>query len=114
MVTMRQRTLAKELPNSLGQRVFIRGWLNNVRAFGKLTFLILRDRTGLIQIVVENKDEVKKLEGLQPGSILRIEGTASVSGEAHLGAEVTHPTITVEEAIRDVPPIEYYKPEMHN
>jgi nondiscriminating aspartyl-tRNA synthetase len=111
---MQKRTLAKELPNLLGQHVMLRGWLNNIRAFGKLNFLILRDRTGLVQIVVENKDEVKKLEGLQPGSILQIRGTATASKEAHLGAEVIDPTITVEEPIREVSPIEYYKPEMHN
>jgi len=111
---MQKRTLAKELSHVLGQPVLLRGWLNNVRAFGKLTFLILRDRTGLVQIVVENKDEVKKLEGLQPGTILRIHGTASTSKEAHLGAEVIHPTIEIEVPIREIPPIEYYKPEMHN
>ncbi len=111
---MQKRTLAKELHHVIGQPVLLRGWLNNVRAFGKLTFLILRDRTGLVQVIVENKDEVKKLEGLQPGTILQIHGTASASKEAHLGAEVIHPTIKIEVPIREIPPIEYYKPEMHN
>jgi nondiscriminating aspartyl-tRNA synthetase len=107
-----ERVLAKELPHKIGKPVLLRGWLNNTRAFGKLTFLILRDRSGFAQIVIENKEESRKLDGLQPGSILAIHGQASASKEAHLGAEVIDPKITVENPIREVPPIEYYKPEM--
>lgn len=108
-----ERTLAKDLSHHIGKHVALRGWLNNTRSFGKLTFLILRDRTGLAQIVIENKDEAKKLEGLQPGSILSISGKAAKSQEAHLGAEVIDPTLTIDNPIREVPPIEYYKPELH-
>ncbi|MDE3045137.1 MAG: aspartate--tRNA(Asn) ligase [Verrucomicrobiota bacterium] len=108
------RVLARELSNCIGKSVVLRGWLNNTRAFGKLTFVILRDRSGFAQAVVEDKDEARKLDGLQPGSILTIHGQATASKEAHLGAEIIHPRIEVENAIRDVPPIEYYKPEIHS
>ncbi len=108
-----ERVLAKELSQHIGKPVLLRGWLNNTRAFGKLTFLILRDRSGFAQIVIENREESKKLEGLQPGSILTVHGTAALSQEAHLGAEVADPKITVENSIREVPPIEYYKPEIN-
>ena len=109
-----RRILAQELTKHIGKPVFLRGWLNNIRTFGKLTFLILRDRSGFAQIVIENKDEIRKLEGLHPGTILQIKGTAVASQEAHLGAEVQDPAIVVENAIREIPPIEYYKPEIHS
>ena len=109
-----ERVFAKELPHSIGKKVTIRGWLNNTRSFGKLTFLILRDRTGLAQIVIQNKEEAQKLDGLQPGSILTIAGQCTSSQEAHLHAEISDPSITVENPIREVCPIEYYKPELHN
>lgn len=98
----------------VGQNVMVRGWLNNTRAFGKLAFLILRDRSGLIQVVIEDKQESQKILGLQPGSILRIQGTASASKEANIGVEIIHPKITVENPITEVPPIEYYKPQIHS
>jgi nondiscriminating aspartyl-tRNA synthetase len=107
------RVLAKELSHHVGKPVLLKGWLNNTRTFGKLTFVILRDRSGFTQIVVENKDEAKKLDGLQPGSILTVTGKAVASKEAHFGAEIVEPTIHVENPIRDVPPLEYYKPEIH-
>jgi nondiscriminating aspartyl-tRNA synthetase len=107
-----QRTLARELPNCVEKKVIVRGWLNNLRAMGKLAFLLLRDRTGLIQIVIENKEELQKVSDLQPGSILQIEGKVVASNSAYK-AEIIDPKITIENPIREVPPIEYYKPELH-
>ena len=108
------RILATELIHSVGKKVHVRGWLNNLRSFGKLTFLLLRDRSGLCQIVIENKEEFSKVASLQPGSILRVEGMVSASREASLKVELIHPSILVEHPIHEVPPIEYYKPEIHS
>lgn len=106
-----QRTLAKDLVGHIGSKVWIRGWLNNLRVFGKLSFLLVRDRSGLIQVVIENKEEQAKVSSLQPGSILAIEGVAKPSS-AHYRVEIVEPKITVENEIREVCPIEYYKPEI--
>jgi nondiscriminating aspartyl-tRNA synthetase len=105
------RVLARELPSCVGKKVLLRGWLNNLRAMGKLSFLLLRDRTGLSQIVIESKEELQKVATLQPGSILSIEGRVADSNGK---AEVVEPKIFVENPIREVPPIEYYKPELHS
>ncbi|NNM42832.1 MAG: aspartate--tRNA(Asn) ligase [Chlamydiae bacterium] len=107
-----QRILSSELSSYVNQTVRVRGWLNNVRSFGKLHFLILRDRMGFIQIVIQNKEEQDKLLGLQPGSILSVEGTASLSTQAELGVEIINPKIEVEVPISAVCPVEYYKPEI--
>ena len=106
------RILASELSQHIDQSVTIRGWLNNLRSFGKLNFLILRDRSGFSQVVIENKDEFKKIQQLQPGSILKITGKAVASSQAGLGVEIVDPIIEVEVSITEPPPLEYYKPEM--
>ncbi len=111
---MFSRTLAKELIQCIDKKVSVRGWLNNLRTLGKLNFLLLRDRTGFIQIVIEDKEELKKVADLQPGSILSIEGRAVASKEAALKVEIVDPSIAVENPIREVPPLEYYKPEIHS
>jgi len=107
-----KRILAFELLKHVDQAVIVRGWLNNVRSLGKLNFLILRDKSGFSQIVIEQKEEFKKISGLQPGSVLRIEGKVAPSNQAELKVEIINPSITVEVPIFDVPPIEYYKPEI--
>ncbi|HSX26272.1 MAG TPA: aspartate--tRNA(Asn) ligase [Chlamydiales bacterium] len=109
-----KRVLARELSSSVGKQVQVRGWLNNLRSFGKLNFLLLRDRTGLAQIVIQDKEQLQKLAHLQPGSILSILGKAVESKEAALKVEIIEPEITVENPIHDVPPIDYYKPEIHS
>lgn len=108
------RVLTRELPNCVGKQITLRGWLNNTRFLGKLVFLILRDRSGFAQIVVENKEEAKKLDTLQPGSILSITGDCVASQEAESKTEIVNPKITVENPIREVCPIEYYKPQLYN
>ncbi|MFI0435622.1 MAG: aspartate--tRNA(Asn) ligase [Parachlamydiaceae bacterium] len=108
-----KRTLASELKQHIDQTVEIKGWLNNIRSFGKINFLILRDRTGFSQILIEDKDVFRQVSHLQSGSILKIQGIAVNSSQAELGVEIIHPTIQVEVPILDVPPVEYYKPEIN-
>jgi nondiscriminating aspartyl-tRNA synthetase len=108
-----QRTLARELVNCIGKKVHVRGWLNNLRLMGKLAFLLVRDRTGLLQVVIQNKEELEKVSDLQPGSILSISGEATQSTSA-FKTEIINPNIIVENPIREVPPLEYYKPELHS
>lgn len=107
-----QRTLAKDLLGQAGKKVVLRGWLNSFRSMGKLGFLILRDRSGFAQVVVQDPQVTKQLAHLQPGTILRIEGTPVASQEAALGVEVTQPIVTIEVPIHEPPQIEYYRPEI--
>lgn len=107
---MTTRILARELIQHVDKEVLIKGWLNNFRPLGKINFLILRDRSGLIQVVIENKEEFKKLSDLQPGSILSIRGKVIASSQAELGVEIVNPSIVVEVPIHEVPPLEYNKP----
>ncbi len=91
----------------------MRGWLHNLRSKGKsLSFLILRDRRGLSQVVINHPDELKKVELLKPGSILRVTGRVIASEVAELGVEMIDPVIDVEVPVYDAPIIEYNKPEI--
>lgn len=106
------RILSSELKSHIGQEVTLRGWLNNTRPLGKINFVILRDRKGLAQIVVENKDDFKRIASLQPGSILKITGKVKENSQAELGVEIVNPQFEIEVPIHEVPPVEYYKPEI--
>jgi len=52
------RTLVKDLPALIGKTVRVCGWVQTVRAHGKVIFFDLRDRSGIIQSVFipKNKD----------------------------------------------------------
>lgn len=106
------RVLSSELNNHIDQKVVLRGWINTVRSLGKLNFLILRDRMGLAQVVVQDKNEWQKIAALQPGTVLTVTGKVVKNPQAELGIEVIEPSIAVEVPVAEAPMIEYYKPEI--
>lgn len=46
-----QRTLILDTPNKIGEEVLIKGWVNVRRDHGKIVFIDLRDRSGVVQVV---------------------------------------------------------------
>jgi len=47
-----QRTLVRDTAISSGKTVKINGWVHARRDMGKVAFIDLRDRTGLVQVVL--------------------------------------------------------------
>lgn len=107
------RTLAKELASQVGKEVTVQGWIHKKRLLGGITFINVRDRSGLIQIVVEDKDEVEKLRGLQIGTVLTVTGVVTEEPRAPGGAEIHHPKLEVVVPVTDEPPVEIDKPLSH-
>lgn len=108
-----QRTLSRDLINFVDKSVLVKGWLHKKRLMGGLTFINLRDRGGLVQILIEDKNEVEKLRNMQIGTILTIEGNVVREERAPGGAEIHDPKISVEVPVLDEPPIEIDKPLSH-
>jgi aspartyl-tRNA synthetase len=84
--TPQPRTLSRELKHNIDQVVTIKGWLHKKRLLGGLTFINVRDRSGLTQVLIENKDEVEKLRGMQIGTVLEVQGTVKAEPRAPSGA----------------------------
>lgn len=107
------RVLSRDVAGSVGKQVMVQGWLHKKRMLGGLNFINLRDRGGLVQIAVENKDEVEKLRGLQIGTVLEITGQVFEESRAPGGAELRDPSITVLVPVTDESPVEIDKPLSH-
>jgi nondiscriminating aspartyl-tRNA synthetase len=72
------RTLIAELPEKIGERVRIRGWMNAIRDQKRMQFLIVRDETGLVQVVLP-KDE-PPIELNEAVSALTVESAVTITG----------------------------------
>ncbi len=108
-----KRTMTNELSAHVGESVTIQGWLHKKRLLGGLNFITLRDRRGIAQSLVDNKDELEKLRGLQVGTVLSLTGTVTADERAPGGAELHDVTVEVLVPVTDEPPIEIDKPILH-
>lgn len=108
-----KRTLSSELKNLINQSVNVSGWLHKKRNLGKIAFLIVRDRKGLMQVIVDNPTEIAKIEHLHQGSILHISGTVVEAVKTQYGCELHNVTIDVAVPVIDPSPVEIDKPIDH-
>lgn len=108
-----ERTLSKDIASCIGNSATVKGWLHKKRLLGGLTFINLRDRGGLVQILIEDKAETEKLRGMQLGTVLEITGNVIAEERAPGGAEIHEPVITVTVPVIHESPIEIDKPISH-
>jgi nondiscriminating aspartyl-tRNA synthetase len=103
------RTLAAELPAKAGQHVRIEGWLHRSRQLKSMTFLIVRDRSGLAQAVATDPAAINAA-ALPEETVIAVEGTVTASPRAPGGAEITDPVITQLSGPASPPPFDLYRP----
>ena len=108
-----KRILSSDVISYTGQTITIGGWLHKKRLLGGLNFISLRDRRGLTQVLVENKEELEKLRGLQIGTVLNLTGIVVADERAPGGAELHDVRVEVISPVVDEPPIEIDKPISH-
>jgi len=75
-------------PSMKGQKVIVGGWVEDLRELGKLTFLTLRDVTGVSQIVVAGPENLQQVKDLSRQSIVRITGIVQESKARDFAYEI--------------------------
>ena len=94
-----QRTISIETIKKIGKSVKLNGWVNARRNMGKLVFLDLRDRWGIVQIVcVPNeldKASRQALNEIRLEFVLEIEGRVQARGEKQVNKDMLTGTIEI-------------------
>ena len=100
-----ERILTTQLAAHAGEQVVLRGWLHRQRRLSRVAFVVLRDRAGTAQIVVD--------EGLDllPETVIEVRGQAVPSEQAPGGVEVHEAQLRVLAQPTAPPPVELHRPE---
>ena len=102
-----QRISTFEVRAHIGERVYVRGWLQSLRQMGGINFLVLRDGRGTLQAVAESESEMAPLVESAAGleSVIAIEGDVVEMPQAPGGIELHNLRIEVITPVREVLPV---------
>lgn len=85
------RTLISQTPSKVGETVTIEGWIHARRDHGKIMFLDVRDRSGIVQVV-----SVKSLGDVKPEDCVAVTGVVKNRPDAMVNPKILTGTIEME------------------
>ena len=108
-----ERTLVRDAKEKIGECITLRGFVQTVRNQKAVQFIVLRDHTGLIQIVAErseaNSDLNALIEKLTRESAIQVTGVVVRNANVKLGQlELQLQTLTVEAVSDAALPIDLF------
>ncbi|MBI1919197.1 hypothetical protein HYS29_01270, partial [Candidatus Microgenomates bacterium] len=86
-----KRTLSEETPKLVGKEVLLKGWVKTRRDHGKLVFIDLRDRSGIVQIVIRDI-----AQDLRPECVISVIGKVNKRPENLINPNLRTGTVEVE------------------
>jgi nondiscriminating aspartyl-tRNA synthetase len=102
------RSLCTSLPTlAPGSPVTLEGWVHRRRELARVTFLVVRDRSGLAQVVLPAGTVVPPEE-----TTVRVTGTATANAQAPGGVEVTDAVVEALTEPAETPPAELWRPHL--
>ncbi|WP_033342210.1 aspartate--tRNA(Asn) ligase [Catenuloplanes japonicus] len=107
-----QRILSAELAAHAGETVTIQGWIHRRRLLKSVAFLVVRDASGLAQVVITAPATRAELERLTEETVVEVTGLVAANPAAPGGTEM------VEVALRTLSPLAVptdfalYRPEL--
>lgn len=79
-----ERTYVKDIKEVESEIVLLKGWVHKLRDLGKISFIMLRDKTGIIQLVVEKH----MLEKIRLECSIEVTGKKVLNEKAPNGIEI--------------------------
>ena len=106
------RVLSSELASHVGERVRVAGWLHHQRQLAKISFLLVRDRAGIAQVVAINDDVRTAVGELVAETVVEVIGEVIASDQAPSGVEIVDPEVMILSSPSELLPFELRRPEL--
>ena len=105
-----KRLLTTNLYSHMGETVKVQGWVHKIRKLSKITFIILRDRSGLIQCVVDTK--TIDIKGLKLESVVEIVGEVKEKNAKTHESELSTQSLKIISQVTEDLPVEINKEDL--
>ncbi len=93
-----QRTWVIDCLQKVGEEVLLKGWVHVRRNMGKLIFIDLRDRSGVVQVVClpNHKEVLAEADKLRPEFVVAIRGKVNARQEKQVNTDLATGTVEIE------------------
>ena len=92
-----QRTQIKDSVEKIGHQITVMGWVNTRRDHGKIVFVDLRDRSGILQIVfVPGSKAYEKISPIRPEWVISVTGKIKARPEKLVNDKMVTGTVEME------------------
>jgi nondiscriminating aspartyl-tRNA synthetase len=102
-----ERLLIKEISNHEGEKITIKGRIFNIRNLGSISFLIIRDYSGVVQVIASKNTEVNS------GDIVLVEGIVKKDERAKGGYEMKAEKIEIITKSKETLPFDLEKDDIN-
>lgn len=116
------RVLATELPQLVTQPpppgagtdrpVTIAGWIHRRRRLANVAFVVLRDRSGLVQVVVHDEVVRSTVDAMSEETVVEVTGLATANPAAPGGVEIVQPHFSILSSPSEQVPVELWRPDL--
>lgn len=107
------RILSSEVAKHIGKEITVAGWVHKIRKLGGIAFIVVRDREGLTQTVIEGEKALKLLIDVSTESVIEITGKVVKEERAVGGAELHATKVNLISKVSEDVPVEINKAEMN-
>lgn len=106
------RIYSIDAPKYTGKKVSFWGWIHRIRELGGINFIILRDGKGLVQAVVSDKKEIRKIKKINSETVVELSGKIVKEKRAPLGVEIQTENIKIISPVYEDMPVTINKKEL--
>jgi len=108
-VLKRTRNCGELSKDDVGKEVVLNGWVHTIRKVGKLIFILLRDRSGIVQVVVTPKNKAYELaKSIDREYVIAVKGIVRARPPKQVNPEM--PTGEIEVSADDLEILNESKP----
>ncbi|WP_040213337.1 aspartate--tRNA(Asn) ligase [Clostridium polynesiense] len=102
-----KRILINDLESYIGEKILIKGWVHRIRKLSRVSFLIIRDRTGFVQVIFDN--DSFNIKNIKNEAVVSIYGKAAEGKNKYGNVEIQGEELDIIQGVTEDLPLDINK-----